>query len=303
MMIYIKSTWRSLVFLFVLLVLPLHAQKLEPRLLTNVPVRANFVLAGYGYSAGNTLLDPAVPIDDLNSSLHTFFAAYVRTISVFGLAGKIDAILPYASGDWGGTFMGVDTTTARDGFGDPLFRLSVNFVGAPALRPQDFKDYDQKTIVGASIQVSAPFGQYFPERLINLGSNRWMIRPQLGLSHHTGKWFLETYVSAWFFTKNPDFWGGNTIEQKPLVTTKVHVIRSLPRGMWVEAGVAYGIGGRSYINSVKKDTRISTFLFGGTFAMPLKPRHSLKLTVTSSARIERGPDINAIALTYQYLWW
>ena len=98
----------------------LLAQKLEPRLLTNVPIKTNFVMTGYGYSVGNTLLDPAVPIEDLASRVHSIFAAYVRTINFCGLSGKVDAIVPVAFGNWTGFYTGIDTSTTRNGFGDPL---------------------------------------------------------------------------------------------------------------------------------------------------------------------------------------
>ena len=175
----------------------LSSQELEPRLLTNVPIGTNFTALGYGYSVGNTLLDPAVPIENLDSRLHTLIGAYVRAIDVFGLSGKIDAVVPFALGDWTAQLAGQDTTRSIDGFGDPRFRLSVNVLGAPALRMPEFLSYRQKTIVGASLQVIAPLGQYDPERLINLSSNRWTFRSTLGVSQAVGPWFLEWYVAGW----------------------------------------------------------------------------------------------------------
>ena len=302
-MYLIKDVMFKLLLILFIVNLPLSGQKLEPRLLTNIPVGTNFLLAGYGYSTGNTLLDPAVPIEDLNSRLHALYIAYVRAINLFGLAGKVDVIIPYAAGEWSGKYMGADSSTARNGFGDPLFRISVNFVGAPALGLKEFSTYKQETIVGASVQVSAPWGQYFPDRLINLGSNRWMVRSQLGISHHTGDWFLEGYVGIWLFTINNDFWGGNILEQKPLYAIKGHAIHTFPSGMWIDLGVAYGTGGRSYVNDLRSETYLSTFLFGTDFVLPIGQQHSLRLTLLTSARLEHGADINVISLGYRYLWW
>ena len=302
-MCLIKDIKFKLLLILFIFNLPLSGQKLEPRLLTNIPVGTNFLLAGYSYSTGNTLLDPAVPIEDLNSRLHALYFAYVRSINLFGFAGKIDAIIPYAAGEWYGKYMGADSSTTRNGFGDPLFRISVNFVGAPALKLKEYSTYKQETIVGASVQVRAPLGQYFPDRLINLGSNRWMVRSQLGISHHTGDWFYEGYVGLWLFTGNDDFWGGNTLEQKPLYAIKGHLIHTFSTGMWIDLGVAYGTGGRSYVNDLPSDTYLSTFLFGADFALPIDQQHFLKLTLLTSARLERGADINAISLGYRYLWW
>lgn len=279
------------------------AQELEPRSLTNVPVGMNFVVVGYGYSAGDILLDPAVPIEDLDAKLHVIVGGYVRSIDFFGGSGKVDVIVPFAAGDWKGVVSGRDSSTVRDGFGDLRVRLSVNFVGAPALRAADYRNYRQHTIVGASLQVIAPLGQYDPSKLINLGSNRWTFRPQIGVSRAAGDWILEAYASAWLFTENPDFYGGNELKQAPMAAFKIHAIYTMPkRRSWIALDVGYAIGGRTEINGVKMDTRISTFRFGATVAVPLESRHTVKLTGVTGVRHERGPDFDAIALTSNYRW-
>jgi len=279
------------------------AQELEPRSLTNVPIGVNFAVLSYAYSAGDILLDPAVPIEDLDAKLHVIVGGYVRSIDFFGRSGKVDIIVPFASGDWNGVVSGRDSSTVRNGFGDPRVRLSVNFVGAPALRATEYGGYRQHTIIGASLQVIAPLGQYDPSKLINLGSNRWTFRPQLGTSHAVGNWILETYASAWLFAKNSDFYGGNELKQAPLAAFKIHAIYTMPkRRSWLALDAGYAIGGRTEINDVKRDTRISTFRFGATVAVPLAARHTVKITGVTGVRHERGPDFDAIALTYNYRW-
>jgi hypothetical protein len=279
------------------------AQELEPRGLTNLPVGTNFAIASYGYSSGNILLDPTVPIEDLDARLHSIVGAYVRALDVFGMSGKFDIVVPYAAGDWEGKLTGIDTATTRNGLGDPRIRLSVNFSGAPALSTGEFGSFSQNTIMGASLQVIVPLGQYYPERLINLGSNRWTFRPQIGISHTRGNWILEAYSALWIFTDNEDFFGGNNLEQYPLATFKVHVIHTMPkRRSWIGLSAGYGIGGRTNVNGVDRDTRISTFRFGATLVFPVADHHTLKLTGIAAVREERGPDFNSVVLTYQYRW-
>ena len=291
-------------FAVLLLLIPAAAgaQELEPRALTNVPVGTNFVLLGYGYATGNTLLDPSVPVEDLNSRVHSLLGAYVRSISLFGLSSKLDVVVPFASGDWKGQLAGVDTSRAVTGMGDPRVRLSLNFVGAPALRGAEFREYRQKTIVGTSLQVVVPLGQYDPSKLINLGTNRWTVRAQLGASHRVGPWFLEGYVSGWFFTANSDFYGGVRRTQHPLFGFKLHFIRSLGRRVWIGIEGGYGVGGRSVIDGVETDTQISTFRFGATGAWRVAARHTLRLILGSGARVLRGSDFEAVSLLYQYRW-
>ncbi|MBT8461166.1 MAG: transporter [Gemmatimonadetes bacterium] len=279
-----------------------RSQELEPRLLANVPVHTNFVVAGYGFTRGNILLDPAVPIEDLDGKLHTFVGAYVRSIDLFGLSGKVDAVVPFAGGDWTGRLEGQDTARSVTGFGDPRLRLSVGLTGSPALERSEFAEWKQRTVVGAALQVIAPLGQYDPSKLINLSSNRWTFRPQVGVSHAMGPWILESNATVWLFTANSDFFGGQRLEQRPLFAFKVHGIRTLSRGWWFSLGVGYGVGGRSVVDGAERDNHISTFRFGGIVAAPLGRGHSVKLILNSGARIEKGPDFDGIALTYQYMW-
>ena len=280
----------------------LHAQELEPRSLTNIPIGMNFGAVGYAWSQGNILLDPAISIEDLNANMHGVLAAYVRSINVFGLSGKIDAIIPFASGDWSGTQLQEYKTTSRTGVGDPRIRFSVNLLGAPAITKAQFATYQQKTILGVNIQVILPVGQYFPDRLINLGSNRFTFRPQVGVSHKMNKWLLEAYISAWIFTSNKDFWGGNELRQNPMYAFKFHAIRSLPKGMWLAANIGYGTGGIAFVNGAERESHISTFRIGGTFAVPLGIHHSIKLLGFTTLRMDKGSDYDLLSLAYQFRW-
>ncbi len=278
------------------------AQELEPRALTNLPVGMNFAMVGYGFGQGNTLLDPAIPIEDLSGKVHTIIGAYVRAVNIFGLSGKIDVVAPYALGNWEGKLSGIDTTTQRSGMGDLRFRISFNFLGAPALKKSEFSGYKPENISGLSLQVIAPTGQYFPDRLINLGSNRWVFRPQWGFARNVNNWILETYISTWIFTRNSDFYGGNESKQNNLYAIKFHVIRSLRKGMWIAVNTGYAIGGKSYINGEEKDTRISTFRTGITYSMPLGMHHSLRFTGISAIRLEKGSDFDGFFVSYLYQW-
>jgi len=279
-----------------------HAQELEARALSNVPVGTNFLVVGFGHSWGNILLDPSLPIEGLDSRLNTVFLGYLRSLDLFGKSAKLDVIVPFAGGDWAGLFEGQQSAALRTGFGDPRFRLSVNLTGAPALTAQEFKSREQKTVIGVSLQVIAPLGQYDSSKLLNLSSNRWTFRSQIGISHPVGKWTIEGYGGVWLSTSNPRFLGESKLTQKPLVTGKFHVIRSLPRGVWLAFDGGYGIGGRTSVDGVPRNTRISGLRFGVTLAVPLGANHSIKLVTGSGKRIEKGPDFNFIGITYQYRW-
>jgi hypothetical protein len=280
----------------------MQAQELEPRSLTNIPVGMNFGVMGYAWSQGNILLDPALSIEDLNANVHGLVAGYLRSINVFGKSGKIDVVLPFATGNWSGSLNQEYQQTSRNGFGDPRIRFSVNLLGAPAINREGFQTYKQKTILGVNLQVYLPLGQYFPDRLINLGSNRFIIKPQIGVSHRHEKWFLEAYTSIWFFTINKDFYGGNELKQNLIYTLKIHVIRSLPKGIWLAADAGYANGGVTSVNGAERESHISTFRLGGTVSVPLGLHHSVKLFGFTTIRMDKGSNFNLLSLAYQFRW-
>ena len=160
----------------------MNAQELEPRALTNLPRGLNFAAIGYAYASGNTLLDPALPLEDFNGNINTIILAYVKSVNFFGASGKVDVILPFSGGDFTGVFQDESFTDSYTGFGDLRVRATINLTGAPSLEPSEFKEYTQKTVSGLGVQVLIPTGNYKKEQLPNLGSNRWSVRVKYGLS-------------------------------------------------------------------------------------------------------------------------
>ena len=121
----------------------------------------------------------------------------------------------------------------------------MNFFGAPALSLKEFAGFEQDLIVGASLQVSAPAGQYDESRLVNLGTNRWSFKPELGISQALGRWTLEGTAAVTLYTDNDDFYQGKTRSQDPLYSLQAHVIYGFRSGVWGALDGTYFAGGRT----------------------------------------------------------
>lgn len=279
-----------------------RSQELEPRAINNLPIGTNFVIGAYGFAKGNMLLDPALPIEDLDATIQSGAVAYIRSINFFGLSAKVDAIIPYIMGDWEGIVEDEEGYRKQNGFGDLRLRFSFNFLGSKAMSINDYKNYKPENVSGLSIQFIMPTGDYDPNELINLGSNRWVIKPQWGYAKNYDKWVLEGYVGMWLFTNNKNYLNGNELSQKPLYTFKVHVIRELPKKMWMSINVGYGIGAQAEVNGITRDTEISTARLGLIYALPIAKEHTLKFAYISGVRFKRGPDFDALSVSYQYRW-
>jgi hypothetical protein len=181
------------------------AQEMEPRTYSAVPIGTNFVVLDYARSSGGFSFDPSLPIANAQAKINTWSIGYSHSFGIAGHTASVAVSVPYANAHVTGDVKGLPEQAYRSGLGDVRFRLAVNLLGDPALTPEEFARRSPTTIVGASVSVVAPTGQYVPSRLINVGANRWSFKPELGLSQPIGDWFVEGAAGVWLFTDNGDF--------------------------------------------------------------------------------------------------
>jgi hypothetical protein len=292
-----------------------YAGEIEPRSYVNTPVGVNFLIAGYAYSDGGLATSGSSPLKNANIKMHTGILAYARSLDILGKSGKFDVILTYAdlSGsadaslpytDPSGNTMVVVQRGERNvsGLSDPRFRFSVNLYGAPALTVQEFPAYQQDLIIGASVQVSAPLGQYDEEKLVNLGNNRWYVKPDLGISKAWGDFTLELSTGVTFFSDNDEYFGGKLLEQNPVSTTQLHATYSFGKGIWAALSGTYDYGGRTTVDGVKSDDLQKNSRVGVTLAMSVNPRNSLKLYASTGIQTSSGTDHDLVGIVWQYRW-
>jgi hypothetical protein len=278
------------------------AQDAEPRSYSNSPVGLNFLIAGYAYSQGKMAFDPNLSIADAQFQTHTEALAYVRSLDVFGKSAKFDVILPYSSFSAHALVDGQPRVREMSGFGDPRFRFSINLFGAPALSVKEFASYKQDLIIGASLQVSAPLGQYDNSKLLNLGNNRWSFRPELGISKASGPWTVEVAPSVTFFTDNTDFFNGSRFAQAPIYLVRGHVIYNFKSGVWVSLDGSYFTGGRTTLNGMRGDNEQTNTQAGLTLALPVDRHNSIKLNASTGISTRTGSEFSAVAVAWQYRW-
>lgn len=234
-------------------------------------------------------------------------AKYIRTFDLFGKSARIDLTQGYQKGRWAGLLDGASASTTRSGWTDTIARFAMNIYGAPPLRGKDFASYrvsrEAETIVGVGLAVHLPTGEYMSERLINLGSNRFTFRPQIGLVHNRGNWSMELTGSAWIFTDNDDFFGGNTVEQDPLLTLAGHLIYTFRPGFWAGVSGGYGYGAESTVNGVNKDDHKENVAWALSAGYPLSREWGVKIAYLGTRKLEtNGLDGDTISFAVSYLW-
>lgn len=278
-----------------------EAQQLEPRAYSNTPVGMNFLILGYGFTTGDVSLDTSLPIEDAKFTVHSAFLAYARALDVGGRSGKLDLVLPYAWLSGSTRIAGRPVSTEVSGLGDPQVRFSYLFYGAPALKLDAFDDYTPDLIIGGSLAVTAPLGQYDSGRLVNIGTNRWSFKPEIGISKTFGPVTLELEPSATFYTDNESFFGGRRVQRDPLYAVQGHVIYHTRHGLWAALDATYYGGGRSTIDGVpgqsQQDVRV-----GGTLAIPVDRHNSIKISASTGAYARVGGNFTTAAIAWQFRW-
>jgi hypothetical protein len=278
------------------------AQDLEPRAYANAPVGLNFLVAGYGYAAGGVGTDPALPLQNAHLQVHSTVLAYARALDVWGKSGKVDVVLPYAWLSGTADVAGQPREREVSGLADPRLRFSVNLYGAPALTLPEFASYRQDFILGASLQVSAPLGQYDADKLVNIGTHRWAFKPELGLSKAVGPLTLELATGVALYTANHDFFGGKTRTQAPIYSMQGHVSYTLGAGLWVAVDGTYYTGGRTTVDGVEGNDLQKNARVGVTVALPVNRYTSVKLYGSTGVSTRTGSDFDAVGIFVQYRW-
>ena len=288
----------------------LHAQDLAPRAYVITPLRANAVTLSDVFNDGDLLFEGTVPITGATARLNALSASLYHSLSVFGRSANVAVALPYGVGTFEGEVLGTETSTSRSGLFDAVIRFSVNVKGAPAMPVGEWVKWRQKTLLGVSLKIVAPTGQYDPTKLINLGANRWAFKPELGLSQRWGHWVLDSYGAVWFFTENPEFFSHNAYvsgtqaqTQDPIGVLEFHVSYDVSPRMWISLDGNFWYGGRTSLNGVENPATLQqSSRIGVTASLPLTKHQSVKIGYADGAYARFGGDYRIVSAAWQYSW-
>ena len=278
------------------------AQELTPRIYQPVPTGANLVQLSYGRASGEVLFDPSLPFEDVDAGINTGTLLVGRTFGLFGRSANVLVGLPYTWGESDGRVEGEYQRVTRSGLGDLRGIVTVNLVGGPALAPREFAQHRPDTILGLSLAVVAPTGQYDPAKLINIGSNRWSVKPQIGVSKTFGPWYLELYGGVWLFQDNTNFYGGSLRQQDPIGTLQAHLSYTFQRGLWLAGNATFYNGGRTTLDGAPKADLQSNSRLGVTLALPLGRRTSVKVAWATGFTTRIGADFDSFGVALSTFW-
>lgn len=305
---------RPLLYMTMLTLTPLgscFAQQLVPRAYIVTPLHSNAVIVSSSYFNGNIDFNGALPISEATGAYTVSVVSFYHSLGIFGRSANVVASLPYGVGKFEGLLGTNQQNIYRSGLADSLFRVSINLKGGPAMPVQQFVKWKQKVLIGASLKVLAPTGQYDPTKLINWGANRWAFKPEVGYSQSWGRWVVDGYAGVWFYTSNDDFWSRNSYyagtrsqTQNPIGALEGHLIYDFKkRGLWVSLDGNFWLGGTTTVGGVENSlTRQVNSRLGATVAIPVSKHQSLKVSYSDGAYNQYGGDYQSVSVAWQYSW-
>ena len=277
------------------------AQEISPRLFWPTPKGTQVLVSGYSYATGDVLFDSSIPIEDADSRVNTGLLAYTRTVSVWGRTSNFLVELPYSWGKTQGLLDGEPAKRDFSGTGDLGVTLNVNLRGAPSMTREEFLAFraNPRPLIGASLKVIAPTGQYYNDRAINTGSNRWAARAKIGaIFLLRPKWVLELSAGAWFFGDNDKFVTGKR-EQDPIYSIETNLIKRIRPGLWASLDLTYYLGGQQTVDGNPLRDKQSNLKVGGTLVVPFWRRHAIKIGYANGVITRYGNAFDQILVSYQ----
>lgn len=283
------------------------AQTLAPRAYVISPTGANAITVSWSFYDGGLNFNGAIPVTGATGTYHIPALSYYHSFGLFGRSANITGLLPYGVGTFQGAVLGTQRQIYRSGLLDLGLRFSVNLKGGPAMPAQEFAKWKQKTLLGASLIVIAPTGQYNPMHLVNWGIHRWAFKPELGYSHRWGNWMLDGYAGVWFYTTNSAFYSiPNPLPQTegPLGSFEGHFSYDFKKQRcWVSLDGNFWFGGTTSLNGVSDPkTKQTGQRIGGTGAYPLSKHQTIKASYSNGTYVRFGGNYQSVSVAWQYSW-
>jgi hypothetical protein len=302
--------WLALIGSMAVCPLALRAQDLAPRAYLITPYHSNAVILTWSYYNGDINFNGALPSNDAKGKYNIGIFNFYHSFGILGRSANIVAALPYAAGNFTGTAFGVEQNLYRSGLADSVYRVALNLKGGPAMEPRDFIKWHQKVLLGTSLKIMAPTGQYDPTKLIGWGTNRWSFKPEFGYSQRAGKWVLDVYSGVWFFTANNDYWSRNVYypgtrsqTRSPMGALEGHLSYDFRRSLWVSLDSNFWFGGTATVAGIENPlTQQRNSRLGGTASIPMGKHQSLKFSYSNGAYIQFGGNYQNVSVAWQYGW-
>src|ERR1700739_2054142 len=300
--------YNRLVFVCLVLVVlrwpnQLYAQFTDPRTYGHTPVCVKQLTLAYPYGRADASIDTSLIISGAEFNLNQGTLEYSRYFSFFHRVAWVNASLPLAG--LNGSITGTNIRGSTTGTGDSSYELAMLVKGGPAISVTQFENYRPTTSVGVSLIISPPTGQYNHNKVLNLGSNRWSFKPEIGISHpfgHKQKWVLDVYANAYFYNDNTSYHGVEILRQQAAPGAEGHISYSCTPNLWGSLDTRYSFRGDTIVNGTDQNDAQQNFALGGEMNVSINPRNLLVFKFAKALVYKNGPAYTGFGLEYIFSW-
>jgi hypothetical protein len=279
------------------------AQFTDPRTYENTPVGVYQLELVYAYAHSDSSIDTSLIIAGAKVNLNQLTIDYTRYFGFLHRLAWVQPTLPIAGIN--GSITGTNVTATATGTGDSGYQVAMLLKGGPALSVEQFANFKPTTTVGVSLSITAPTGQYNPDKILNLGSDRWSFKPEFAVSQPFGpdqKWVFDAYANVYFYTDNTSYRGTEVLRQEPLPGLEGHISYSFTNNIWASIDTRYSFRADTFINGVNQNDSQRNFILGSELNVSLNERNSLVFEFGKALVHQNGPAITAFAVKYDYTW-
>jgi hypothetical protein len=286
-----------------LLAVPVRAQFTDPHTYDETPIGVNEIDLIYAHAHSNTSLNTSQSIAGAQLRLNSGNVEYTRYFGVFHRLAWVEAGLPIANIE--GSIDGSNIQGDSIGDGDLGLQAGLLLKGGPALTEAQYSSYRPATTVGISLSVTAPLGQYNPDKILNLGANLWSFKPEIGLSHPFGpeqKWQIDAYGNISIYTNNTAYQGTHNLQQKTIPGLEGHLSYAITSIVWASFDTRYSFGGDTLLNGVDQSNRQQNLTLGTEVWIEPNSQNSFVFEFATPVVHINGPTYTGFGVKYEYTW-
>jgi hypothetical protein len=266
-------------------------------------VGINQLELAYAYVRSNTSIDTSFIVSGAKFNLNQGLIDYTRYFALLHRMAWVEASVPIAN--LNGSISGTNITGSTTGTGDSGYTAAILLKGGPALTPEQFAKAETTTSIGLSLSTTAPTGQYDPNKLLNLGSDRWSFKPEVAISKPFGpeqRWVLDAYANSYFYTDNTSYRGAQILRQQALPGLEGHISYTLNNTMWASLDTRYSFRGDTSVTGVDQDNSQQNFIVGSELVVSPNSRNSFTFEFAKAAVHKNGPSLTGFTVKYDYIW-
>jgi Putative MetA-pathway of phenol degradation len=281
----------------------LYAQFTDPRTYTVSPVGLNEFETSYTRAHANGSLDTSLAIGGAHVDLNEGAVAYTHYSGLLGHLAWATTTLPLAR--LSGYVSGTSFSRTTSGAGDASLDLSMLLGTGHTLSAAELSKYVPVTTWGLSVTVTAPTGKYDADRLVNLGSNRWSFKPEVGVSHPFGPeqtWEIDGYLNVTFFSDNRSYQGIEVLRQEPLPGLETHLSHDFTPHFWMSLDVRYAFLGDTFVNGTDQDSPQQMLTLGSEASWSPSDSQSIEFVFASAVVHKNAPAATGVSIRYTYSW-